>query len=75
MKRFYSLLIIGLPLMVLAEQITMDLATATDIAGNPITYSVDYGMGYYDGTDVWEQELNQDHRRPYRQVYSGLLPV
>ena len=52
MKRFYSLLIICISLTVSAEVITMDLATATDMAGNPITYSVDYGMGYYDGIDV-----------------------
>lgn len=58
MRRFVFLLIIGLPLMVSAEVITMDLATATDMAGNPITYSVDYGTGYYDGTDVWDSTYN-----------------
>lgn len=58
MKRFYSLLIICISLTVSAEVITMDLATATDMAGNPITYSVDYGMGYYDGTDVWDSTYN-----------------
>ena len=52
MKRFYSLLIICISLTVSAEVITMDLATATDMAGNPIAYSADYGTGYYDGTDV-----------------------
>ena len=58
MKRFVFLLFIGLPLMVLAEQITMDLTTATDMAGNPITYCADYGLGYYDGTDVWDSTYN-----------------
>ena len=58
MKRFYSLLIICISLTVSAEVITMDLATATDMAGNPVTYSVDYGMGYYDGTDVWDSTYN-----------------
>ena len=58
MRRFVFLLIIGLPLMVLAEVITMDLATATDMAGNPIAYSADYGTGYYDGTDVWDSTYN-----------------
>ena len=58
MKRFFSLLFMGLPLMVLAEQITMDLTTATDMAGNPITYCADYGLGYYDGTDVWDSTYN-----------------
>lgn len=58
MKRFYSLLIICISLTVSAEVITMDLATATDIAGNPIAYSADYGTGYYDGTDVWDSTYN-----------------
>ncbi len=58
MRRFVFLLIIGLPLMVSAEVITMDLATATDMIGNPIAYSADYGTGYYDGTDVWDSTYN-----------------
>ena len=58
MKRFFSLLIICISLTVSAEVITMDLATATDIAGNPIAYSADYGTGYYDGTDVWDSTYN-----------------
>lgn len=41
-----------------AEQITMDLSTATDLKGNPITYSQSYGEGYYDLTDVWDQTYN-----------------
>ena len=58
MKRFFSLLIICISLTVSAEVITMDLATATDMAGNPIAYSADYGTGYYDGTDVWDSTYN-----------------
>lgn len=41
-----------------AEQITMDLSTATDLKGNPINYSQTYGEGYYDLTDVWDQTYN-----------------
>ena len=41
-----------------AEQITMDLTTATDIEGNTVTYSTSYGMGYYDLTDVWTETYN-----------------
>jgi hypothetical protein len=41
-----------------AEQITMDLTTATDLNGNPITYSQSYGAGYYDLRHVWEQTYN-----------------
>lgn len=41
-----------------AEQITMDLSTATDLKYNPITYSQSYGEGYYDLTDVWDQTYN-----------------
>lgn len=58
MKRFFSLLFMGISLTVSAEVITMDLATATDMAGNPIAYSADYGTGYYDGTDVWDSTYN-----------------
>ena len=41
-----------------AEQIIMDLTTATDLNGNSITYSQSYGEGYYDLTHVWEQTYN-----------------
>lgn len=41
-----------------AELITMDLSTATDLKGNPITYSQSYGEAYYDLTDVWDQTYN-----------------
>jgi hypothetical protein len=36
----------------------MDISTATDLNGNPITYSESYGEGYYDLTNVWEQTYN-----------------
>lgn len=41
-----------------AEQIIMDLTTATDLNGNSITYSQSYGGGYYDLTHVWDQTYN-----------------
>lgn len=41
-----------------AEQITMDLSTATDLNGTPITYSTTYGTGYYDLTHVWAETYN-----------------
>ena len=44
--------------LVHAEQITMDLTTATDIEGYTVTYSTSYGMGYYDLTDVWTETYN-----------------
>lgn len=58
MKRIFSLLFMGFSLTVAAEQITMDLTTATDMAGNPVTYCAEYGLGYYDGTDVWDSTYN-----------------
>ena len=41
-----------------AEQITMDLNTATNLNGNPISYSNTYGEGYYDLTQVWNDTYN-----------------
>ena len=58
MKRIFSLLFMGFSLTVAAEQITMDLTTATDMVANPITYSTNYGIGFYDGTDVWDSTYN-----------------
>ena len=58
MKRFTLLLLACFSLIVFAEEITMDLANATDMENNPITYSDNYGMGYYDGTDVWDGTYN-----------------
>ena len=45
--------------LVHAEQITMDIKTATDLNGNPVTYSpspIDYT--YYDLTHVWTETYN-----------------
>ncbi|MBR5855486.1 MAG: DUF4465 domain-containing protein [Paludibacteraceae bacterium] len=47
--------------VVYADVVTMDLATATDINANLVTYSSTPTIGaYYDLTDVWEQTYN-DH--------------
>ena len=58
MKYFYSLLLTCVALAASAEQITMDLATATDMVPNPITFSQTPGTGYYDATDVWDSTYN-----------------
>lgn len=41
-----------------AEQITMDLSTATNSNGNAIVYSTIYGEGYYNLTHVWNDTYN-----------------
>ena len=42
-----------------AEQITMDLKTATDLKGNPVTYSPSpIADTYYDLTHVWTETYN-----------------
>ena len=42
-----------------ADQITLDLSTATDLNGNPITYSPSLiADTYYDLTHVWDQTYN-----------------
>lgn len=42
-----------------AEQITMDLTTATDLNGNPVTYSPSpIAYTYYDLTHVWTETYN-----------------
>ena len=42
-----------------AEQITLDLSTATDLEGNPVTYSPSPIAGtYYDLTHVWTETYN-----------------
>ena len=42
-----------------AEQITMDLSTATDLNGNPVTYSPSpIAYTYYDLTHVWTETYN-----------------
>ena len=58
MKRFFLLLLSCSSLIALAEEITMDLTTATNMVANPITYSTNYGIGFYDGTDVWDSTYN-----------------
>ena len=46
------------PNTLIAESITLDLTTATNINGHPVAYSQNYGSGYYDLTDVWEHTYN-----------------
>lgn len=58
MKRFFLMLSICSSIVTFAEVVTMDLATATDMVSNPVTYGVAYGLGYYDGTDVWDSTYN-----------------
>lgn len=58
MKRILIWIISWMTLSASAEVITMDLTTATDMNGNPITYSTSYGDGYYDITDVWDSTYN-----------------
>ena len=58
MKRVLIWIISWMTLSASAEVITMDLTTATDMNGNPITYSTSYGDGYYDITDVWDSTYN-----------------
>lgn len=58
MRRLLFICLVLVSLCVSAEVITMDLSTATDMAGNPIAYNTSYGMGYYDGTDVWDKTYN-----------------
>lgn len=58
MKRFFLLLSMCCSIVAFAEVVTMDLKTATDMASNPVTYGVAYGLGYYDGTDVWDSTYN-----------------
>lgn len=52
------LLLIALATPVRAEQITMDLSTATNSNGNAIVYSTIYGEGYYNLTHVWNDTYN-----------------
>ena len=58
-----------------AEQITMDLSTATDLNGNPITYSQSYGEGYYDLTDVWDQTYNDADSCRHILVNNGVFSL
>lgn len=52
------LLLIALATPVRAEQITMDLSTATNSNGHAIVYSTIYGEGYYNLTHVWNDTYN-----------------
>ena len=59
MKRLLQFLLFAFCSLVHAEQITMDIKTATDLNGNPVTYSpspIDYT--YYDLTHVWTETYN-----------------
>ncbi len=64
MKNFYlSFLVLYLitlsPVCLKAEQITLDLGTATDLNGNPVTYSPSpIAYTYYDLTHVWAETYN-----------------
>ena len=58
MRQYICIAILLIATKLSAEQITMDLSTATDLNGNPINYSTTYGLGYYDLTDVWDQTYN-----------------
>ena len=47
------------PVCLRAEQITLDLGTATDLNGNPVTYSPSpIAYTYYDLTHVWAETYN-----------------
>ena len=59
MKRLLQFLLFAFCSLAHAEQITMDIKTATDLNGNPFTYSpspIDYT--YYDLTHVWTETYN-----------------
>ena len=59
MKRLLQFLLFAFCSLAHAEQITMDIKTATDLNGNPVTYSpspIDYT--YYDLTHVWTETYN-----------------
>lgn len=64
MKRFCLSLLLAFGLWpfasrLLAEQIILDLTTATDLNGNPVVYSPSpIANAYYDLTDVWEHTYN-----------------
>lgn len=64
MKNFYlSFLVLCLitlsTVCLKAEQITLDLSTATDLNGNPVTYSLSpIAHTYYDLTHVWTETYN-----------------
>ena len=54
MRYLVTLILSMLSMMTFAEVITMDLATATNLNGDVVTFSEGYGNGYYDLTHVWD---------------------
>lgn len=71
MKHFFTLLFICCSMAVSADVITMDLTTATDVTSTPIIYSTQYGEGYYDCTDVWEETYNDGENQRYIHTNNG----
>ena len=54
MRYLVTFILSMLSMVTFAEVITMDLATATNLNGDAVTFSESYGDGYYDLTDVWD---------------------
>lgn len=71
MKHLFTLLFICCSMTVSADVITMDLTTATDVTSTPIIYSTQYGEGYYDCTDVWEETYNDGENQRYIHTNNG----
>ena len=71
MKRICIWLFACLSMVASAEVITMDLNTATDVIATPIRYSQQYGEGYYDCTDVWDQTYNDGENQRYIHTNGG----
>jgi hypothetical protein len=70
MKKLFFLTIIWFNLFASAEVITMDLSTAKDIDGNPISYSeTTRDDTYYNITDVWDNTYNDTST--YRWIYTN----
>lgn len=71
MKHLFTLLFICCSMAVSADVITMDLTTATDVTSTSIIYSTQYGEGYYDCTDVWEETYNDSENHRYIHTNNG----
>lgn len=54
MKHFFTFILSFAPLLLMAEVITMDLTTATNLNGDTLAYSERPGYYGYDLTHVWE---------------------
>ena len=54
MRYLTAFILSMLSMVTFAEVITMDLATATNLNGDVVTFSEGYGNGYYDLTHVWD---------------------